>query len=393
MKQIKLKDQGLYEVRREHDGCGIGAVVNINGAKDHSIIEYGRQILINLHHRGAAGADEMTGDGAGILFQIPHEFFKEQCGQLGFTLPEPTRYGVGMVFGSQNGEIREQCERILEASIGYYGMRVMGWREVPTSNGCLGEIALAAEPTIRQVFIDGGEFENDMLKRRLYMARRRAERLVREKLGEGGEDFYVTSLSAKTICYKGMFMARQLFEYYPDLAEKSVVSCLAIVHQRYSTNTFPNWRLAQPFRCIAHNGEINTLNGNRNYMRARETIMKSEAFGDNIGDLIPVLPADTSDSGCFDAALELLVRAGRSMPHAMMMMIPEAFGPKYYISTDKRAFYEYHASIMEPWDGPAAMVFTDGRFIGGTLDRNGLRPCRYLEPIRITLNCRYIQRH
>lgn len=375
---MKLKDVGLYEVRQEHDACGIGAVVNISGKKDHSIIEYGRQILLNLHHRGAAGADEMTGDGAGILFQIPHEFFEEQCGRLGFTLPEPTHYGVGMVFGSKQDDLRKECERILESAVSYYGMTVMGWRDVPTSNGCLGEIALAAEPTIRQIFVNGGKFENDMLERRLYMARRRAEKLVREKFGEAGEDFYVTSLTAKTICYKGMFMARQLFEYYPDLAEKNVKSCLAIVHQRYSTNTFPNWRLAQPFRCVAHNGEINTLNGNRNYMRARETIMKSKAFGDDIGDLIPVLHADTSDSGCFDAALELLVRAGRSMPHAMMMMIPEAFGPKYYISTDKRAFYEYHSAIMEPWDGPAAMVFTDGRLIGGTLDRNGLRPCRYL---------------
>jgi glutamate synthase (NADPH/NADH) large chain len=378
MKNTEQKDQGLYEVRQEHDACGIGAVVNINGAKDHSIIEYGREILLNLHHRGAASADELTGDGAGILLQIPHEFFSNECEQLGFTLPQATHYGVGMVFGSKKAELREECERLLEAAISYYGMRLMGWRDVPTSNGCLGEIALTAEPTIRQVFVDGTGLENDMLERRLYMARRRAERLVREKFGDAGEDFYVTSLSSKTICYKGMFMARQLFEYYPDLAESSVKSALAIVHQRYSTNTFPNWRLAQPFRCIAHNGEINTLAGNRNYMRARETIMSSPVFGDDIGDLIPVLPAGTSDSGCFDATLELLVRAGRSMPHAMMMMIPEAFGPKYYISTDKRAFYEYHAAIMEPWDGPAAIVFTDGRFIGGTLDRNGLRPCRYL---------------
>jgi glutamate synthase domain-containing protein 2/glutamate synthase domain-containing protein 1/glutamate synthase domain-containing protein 3 len=383
---MRLKDQGLYEVRREHDACGIGAVVNISGVKDHSIIEYGKQILLNLHHRGAASADEKTGDGAGILFQIPHEFFLDECEQLGFTLPEQGHYGAGMVFGPKNKKMREQCDQILEAAIHYYGMRVMGWREVPTSSGCLGEIALAAEPTIRQVFVDGTGLESDLLERRLYLARKRAEKFVRDKFGEApstssgqaSEDFYVTSLSCRTICYKGMFMARQLFEYYPDLADKGVKSALAIVHQRYSTNTFPNWRLAQPFRCIAHNGEINTLSGNRNYMRARETTMASEVFGNDIGDLLPVLPADTSDSGCFDAALELLVRTGRSMPHAMMMMIPEAFGPKYYISTDKRAFYEYHAAIMEPWDGPAAMVFTDGRLIGGTLDRNGLRPCRYL---------------
>jgi len=375
---VQGKETGLYESRREHDACGIGAVVNISGKREHSIIEYGKQILLNLHHRGAAGADETTGDGAGILFQIPHEFFAAESGKLGFSLPDPSQYGVGMVFGSKNAEIREQCERFMEAAIGYYGMRVLGWRDVPTSSDCLGKIALTAEPAIRQVFVDGTGFKDETLERRLYMARRRAERLVAEKFGEKAEDFYIASLSARTICYKGMFMAWQLFEYYPELVDERVVSALAIVHQRYSTNTFPNWRLAQPFRCIAHNGEINTLSGNRNWMRARETVMSSELFGDDIRDLLPVLTPDMSDSACFDATLELLVRSGRSMPHSMMMMIPEAFGPKYHISTDKRAFYEYHSSILEPWDGPAAMVFTNGRVIGGTLDRNGLRPCRYL---------------
>jgi glutamate synthase (NADPH/NADH) large chain len=375
---MQEKETGLYEPRREHDGCGIGAVVKISGKREHSIIEYGKQVLLNLHHRGAAGADETTGDGAGILFQIPHEFFLAEAAELGFSLPEPSRYGAGVVFGPKNAEIREQCERLLEAAIGYYGMKVLGWRDVPTSRDCLGRIALAAEPVIRQVFVDGAGFKDDVLERHLYMARRRAERLAAEKLGQEAEDFYVTSLSSRTICYKGMFMAWQLFEYYPELADERVVSALAIVHQRYSTNTFPNWQLAQPFRCIAHNGEINTLSGNRNWMRARETVMSSEIFGDDIRDLLPVLKPEMSDSACFDSALELLVRSGRSMSHSMMMMIPEAFGPKYHISTDKRAFYEYHSSIMEPWDGPAAMVFTDGRLIGGTLDRNGLRPCRYL---------------
>jgi glutamate synthase (NADPH/NADH) large chain len=374
----KLKNQGLYESRREHDACGIGAIVNISGQRDHSIIEYGKQIIVNLHHRGAAGADETTGDGAGILFQIPHEFFFADCEKVGLLLPKPSQYGVGMVFGSKDSQIRGQCDKILEDAIGYYKMKVLGWREVPTQNDCLGQIALAAEPTIRQVFVDGSGLEEEVFERHLYMARRRAERLVRESLGEDGEDFYVTSLSCRTICYKGMFMAWQLFAYYQDLADTRVKSAIAIVHQRYSTNTFPNWRLAQPFRCIAHNGEINTLSGNRNWMQAREPKMNSTLFGNNISDLLPVLTPEASDSACFDSAVELLVRAGRSMPHAMMMMIPEAFGPKYHISTDKRAFYEYHAAIMEPWDGPAAMVFTDGRLIGGTLDRNGLRPCRYL---------------
>jgi len=375
---LRLKNQGLYETRYEHDACGIGAVVNINGKRDHSIIEYGKEILINLRHRGAAGADEATGDGAGILFQIPHEYFAVECEMLGFSLPEPGQYGVGMVFGSKDGDIRKACDGVLESAVTHYGLKILGWREVPSSNDCLGEIALAAEPSIRQIFVDGNGLKNGSLERKLYLARKRSERLVAEKVGEKGEDFYVTSLSCSTIVYKGMFMAWQLFAYYPDLADERVKSALAIVHQRYSTNTFPNWRLAQPFRCIAHNGELNTLSGNRNAMRAREKKMASEVFGDDITELFPILTPQASDSACFDSALELLVRSGRSMPHAMMMMIPEAFGPKYHISTDKRAFYEYHSAIMEPWDGPAAMVFSDGRLLGGTLDRNGLRPCRYL---------------
>jgi glutamate synthase (NADPH/NADH) large chain len=369
---------GLYDSQYEHGSCGIGAVVNISGRRDHSIIEYGKEILLNLKHRGAAGADEVTGDGAGILFQIPHKFLQTECNRLGFFLPEPSQYGVGMVFGSQNKELRAKCDRILEDSLSHYGLKALGWRDVPTSNECLGKIALQAEPTIKQIFVDGSGLEDKLLETTLYLARKRAEKLVRKNFGQESEDFYITSLSCRTICYKGMFMAWQLFAYYPDLADERVSSALAIVHQRYSTNTFPNWRLAQPLRCIAHNGEINTLSGNRNWMFARQMKMSSKVFGDNISDLFPILTPEGSDSACFDNVLELLVRAGRSMPHSIMIMIPEAFGAKYHISTDKRAFYEYHASIMEPWDGPAAMVFTDGHIIGGTLDRNGLRPCRYL---------------
>jgi glutamate synthase (NADPH/NADH) large chain len=376
--QKTYQNQGLYENRREHDGCGIGVVVNISGGRDHSIIEYGKEILLNLRHRGAAGADEITGDGAGILFQIPHEFFMPECNRLGFSLPGVSKYGVGMVFGSQDEELRKKCDEILKAALSHYGMKVLGWRDVPTSNDCLGEIALQAEPTVKQIFVDGPGLEGDLLERRLYLARKRAEKLVGKNFGQIGEDFYVTSLSCRTICYKGMFMAWQLFAYYPDLSDERVSSALAIVHQRYSTNTFPSWRLAQPLRCIAHNGEINTLSGNRNWMRVRQMKMSSEVFGDDIDDLRPLLTPEASDSACFDNVLELLVRAGRSLPHSIMMMVPEAFGASYHISTDKRAFYEYHASIMEPWDGPAAMVFTDGRIVGGTLDRNGLRPCRYL---------------
>jgi len=373
----RLRNQGLYETRYEHDACGIGAVVNICGKREHSIIEYGKQILVNLHHRGAAGADETTGDGAGILIQIPHEFFCSECEKLAFDLPEPAHYGAGMVFGTKDVTLRQRCDEILASALDYYGMTVLGWRDVPTDSSCLGQIALTAEPSIKQIFVDGGGLEGTELERRLYLARKRSERLVRENLGEAAQDFYVTSLSCRTICYKGMFMAWQLFAYYPDLANSLLRSALAIVHQRYSTNTFPNWRLAQPFRCIAHNGEINTLSGNRNWMQAREPIMANEIFGDDIDDLLPVLTPEMSDSACFDSVLELLVHGGRSIPHSMMM-IPEAFGTKYHISTDKRAFYEYHSAIMEPWDGPAAIVFTDGRLIGGTLDRNGLRPCRYV---------------
>jgi glutamate synthase domain-containing protein 1 len=265
------KNQGLYESRYEHDACGIGAVANINGKRDHSIIEYGKQILLNLHHRGAAGADETTGDGAGILFQIPHEYFDTECEKLGFSLPHASQYGVGMVFGSQDAKLRWQCNEILEAAIMNY--------EVLTSNDCLGQIALASEPSIKQIFVDGAGFEPEQLERQLYLARKQAERLVREKFGDEGQDFYVASLSSRTICYKGMFMAWQLFSYYPDLLDERVSSALAIVHQRYSTNTFPSWQLAQPLRCIAHNGEINTLSGNRNWMQARQMKMSSEIGG------------------------------------------------------------------------------------------------------------------
>ena len=329
------ENYGLYENRREHDGCGIGAVVNIAGRRDHSIIEYGKKILVNLHHRGAAGADEVTGDGAGILFQIPDEFFRGQSKSLRFSLPE-TPYGVGVVFGSQNDQLRRQCDKILENAITGYGMKVLGWRNVPTSNKCLGTIALAAEPTIKQVFVDGKGLHENLLEQKLYMARKRAEKTVRKNFGQRAEDFYVTSLSCRTICYKGMFMAWQLFAYYPDLADERVASAFAIVHQRYSTNTFPSWQLAQPLRCLAHNGEINTLSGNRNWIHARQTKMASDVFQDDIEDLFPVLTPEASDSACFDNVLELLVHAGRSMPHAMMM-IPEAFGQRYHISTDKRA--------------------------------------------------------
>ena len=379
MSQTRMPGKcGLYDPQWEHDACGIGAVANISGRRDHSIIEYGNEVLLNLMHRGAAGSDESTGDGAGILFQIPHEFFDEEVRRLHFRLPERNRYGVAMVFGPRDPGFRGRCEDLLNRAIDHLGLKVLGWRDVPTDNSCLGELAREAEPTVRQVFIDGVGLEGIALERQLYLARKRAERLVTEHFGDQAEDFYLNSMSCRTLLYKGMFMAPQLFAYYPDLSDGRIVSALALVHQRYSTNTFPNWRMAQPFRMCAHNGEINTLSGNKNRMRGREAHMSSPLLGEDLSDLRPIITPGASDSACFDNVLELLVMAGRSLPHAMMMLIPEAFGPSYHISTDKRAFYEYHAAIMEPWDGPAAMVFTDGRLVGGTLDRNGLRPARYV---------------
>ncbi len=370
--------RGLYDPQWEHDACGIGAVVNISGRRDHAIVEHGKQVLLNLRHRGAAGADESTGDGAGILMQLPHEFFQAAAARLGFSLPEPKQYGVAMLFLPRDPERRRQCEGLLAAAIEKEELKLLGWRDVPADNRCLGAIARAAEPVVRQVFIGGDGLADEELERRLYLARKRAERRIAAALAPDADGFYVPSMSCRTVCYKGMFLAPQLFAYYPDLADGEMKTALAVVHQRYSTNTFPSWRLAQPFRMIAHNGEINTLRGNASRLQAREKTMACAALGKDLSELYPILQPGGSDSACFDNCMELLVRAGRSAPHALMMMIPEAFGASYHISTDKRAFYEYHAAIMEPWDGPAAMVFTDGRLVGGTLDRNGLRPSRYV---------------
>ncbi|MBI5724970.1 MAG: glutamate synthase large subunit [Planctomycetes bacterium] len=370
--------QGLYDPRNEHDACGIGAVVNISGKRQNSIVELGKQILLNLQHRGAAGADESTGDGAGMLIQMPHEFFQSQCGRGGIKLPAAGKYGAAMVFGPRDSRLLKACKETLEKAVAHYGMKVLGWRNVPCRNECLGDLARAAEPAVEQLFIDSGGLEGDAFEGRLYMARKRAERLVGQQFGQAAIDFYIVSMSHRTLVYKGMFFAPQLFAYYPDLADREMLTAFAIVHQRYSTNTFPNWRLAQPFRMIAHNGEINTLSGNVKRMSMREMRMECPILGGDMTDLKPIAVPGGSDSAMFDNVMELLIRSGRSLPHAMMMMIPEAFGASYHISTDKRAFYEYHAAIMEPWDGPAAMVFTDGRLVGGTLDRNGLRPARYV---------------
>ena len=370
--------RGLYDPQWEHDACGIGAVVNISGRREHVIVEHGKQVLLNLQHRGAAGADESTGDGAGILLQIPHELFAAEAERLQIRLPEEKHYAVGMIFLPTDAKLRAGCEEVLTRAIEEEGLRLLGWRDVPCDNRTLGDIARAAEPVVRQCFVSGEGHEDLALERRLFVARKRAEHRVRNQFGPEAEAFYVTSLSCRTICYKGMFLAPQLFDYYPDLADSRMKTALAIVHQRYSTNTFPSWKLAQPFRMIAHNGEINTLRGNMNRLQGYEKVMSCPELAEDLSELFPILEPKGSDSASFDNLMELLVRAGRSAPHALMMMIPEAFGQRYHISTDKRAFYEYHAAILEPWDGPAAMVFTDGRLVGGTLDRNGLRPCRYV---------------
>ncbi len=372
------KAKGLYDPRWEHDACGVGAVMNLSGRREHDIIDQAKQVLLNLHHRGAAGSDETTGDGAGILFQVPHELFAEEAERLGLAIGESGAYGVGMIFMPHSAELRRLCEEVLGLAVADYGMTVLGWRDVPGDNSCLGELARECEPVIRQVFIDGAGRGEDDLEDALYRARKRTERLIARQLPEAADDFYIVSMSARTICYKGMFFAHQLFAYYPDLADPRLTSAMAVVHQRYSTNTFPSWPLAQPFRMLAHNGEINTISGNRNRMWARQHSLARELGEKAVEDIVPVLTAGASDSAQFDNAMEFLIRGGRSLPHSAMMMIPEAFGASYHISTDKRAFYEYHASIMEPWDGPAAMVFTDGRLVGGMLDRNGLRPARYV---------------
>src|SRR5438094_2609287 len=371
--------QGLYDPANERDACGIGFVANIKGQKSHDIILKGIQVLINLTHRGACGCAPETGDGAGVLIQIPHKFFARECAKLGFTLPDPGEYGVGMVFLPVEKHLRLQCEGILERITREEGLTVLGWRDTPIDSSAIGRVARGSQPYIQQLFIRGAAgVDQDTLERKLYIIRKRAESEVAASDMPDRGDFYIPSLSARTIVYKGLLLAPQIANFYGELSDPDVTSALCLVHQRFSTNTFPTWQLAHPFRYIAHNGEINTLKGNVNWMHARESILASPLFGDDIKKLFPVVAPDGSDSANFDNAVELLFQAGRPMPHAMAMLIPEAWSSNQHMHPDKKAFYEYHASLMEPWDGPAAIAFTDGRVIGATLDRNGLRPARYL---------------
>jgi glutamate synthase (NADPH/NADH) large chain len=372
-----MKHHGLYDPWYEHDSCGVGFVVNVNGQRSHQLVTDGITILKNLTHRGAVGGDAKTGDGAGILVQIPHLFFKKECGRQGIALPKEGAYGVAMLFLPQEEHARERAVTVIETTVAKESGSILGWRDVPVHPEVLGATARDAMPYITQVFVAFGATMGEELERRLYITRKSIENAARQERFTN-HDFYISSFSSKTIVYKGLFVAPQFDHFYPDLTDDDFQSALALSHQRYSTNTMPSWPLAQPFRYIAHNGEINTLRGNINKMKAREKNISSPLFGDEIKKLPPVADTASSDSGIFDNVFELLKQGGRSLEHAMMMMIPEAFGTKYHISEDKRAFYEYHASIMEPWDGPAAVAFTDGVKIGAALDRNGLRPARYI---------------
>ncbi len=380
MKQCGLPSkQGLYDPQYEHDACGIGFVVNIKGAKSHRIVREGLTVLCNLDHRGARGAESTTGDGAGILLQIPHSFLKHSCSKLGLELPESGQYAVGMIFLPPDPADRLTCEQQFEKFIVAEGQTVLGWRTVPTCNISIGKSAKVSQPFIRQVFIGRNAALADELafERKLYVIRKQAEKAIRYGGAESGRYFYVASLSCRTIVYKGMLTPEQVEEFYPDLADPLMESALALVHSRFSTNTFPSWERAHPNRYLIHNGEINTLRGNYNWMHARESMFQSAMFGSDMAKITPIVNSDGSDSAMFDESLEFMMLAGRSLPHAVMMMIPEPWSKHESMDPAKRAFYEYHSCLMEPWDGPAAMAFSDGKIVGAVLDRNGLRPARY----------------
>jgi len=368
--------QGLYDPQYEHDACGVGFVANIDGTKSHEIIVRGIRVLENLLHRGATGGDEKTGDGAGILVQIPDGFLQRECGSLGLKLPPAGKYGIGMLFLPGEQSLAAQCRATFAEVVREEGLHLLGWREVPTDPAALGAKAREEQPLVVQCFISGVQDDPVIMERKLYVVRKLAERRIEEQL-HPGDKFYIPSLSCRTIVYKGLLLGTQLGEFYADLKAPDFISAVAVIHQRYSTNTFPSWKLAQPFRYLGHNGEINTLRGNIRHMRSRERLLGSHRLNGDLAKLLPIIDAGGSDSGCLDNALELLVAGGRDIPHALMMLIPQAWGPKYPMGPDLRGFFEYNSGLMEPWDGPAAVAFTDGSVAGALLDRNGLRPCRY----------------
>src|SRR5713226_7875203 len=372
---------GLYDPRHEHDACGVGFVVDIKGRKSHDIVRKSLQVLMNLAHRGACGCEVNTGDGAGILLQVPDKFLRKVAPA---PLPPAGEYGVGLVFLPREAEHRESIQRLIAEIVAEEGQRLIGWRDVPTDDSPVGPSAVAVEPVFRQIFIAGGHVDRIdeqrvRFERKLYVIRKRIERAVDAlPMPEPVRKFfYIVSLSCNTLIYKGMLTASQIESMFPDLTDPDVESALALVHQRFSTNTFPSWPLAHPYRYIAHNGEINTLTGNINWMRAREGLLQSPLFGDDLQKLLPVIREGGSDTATFDNVLEFLVMSGRSLPHAILMMIPEPWANHEGLEPEVKAFYEYNSSLMEPWDGPASIAFTDGTVVGAVLDRNGLRPSRY----------------
>jgi glutamate synthase (NADPH/NADH) large chain len=373
--------QGLYHPSFEKDSCGVGFIAHIKGSKSHQIIADALTMLERMEHRGACGCEPNTGDGAGILIQVPHEFFSSECHKLGFKLPSFGSYGVGLVFFPRDARVREECRTVLNRQIKKMKMTLLGYRPLPTSNHQLGDSALLAEPVMEQVFIKRPDAiaSPDDFERKLFILRKYSTRIISESVKGVDQQFYFSSLSYKTIAYKGMVTSGQLRPYFADLENDEVVSALAVIHSRFSTNTFPSWRLAQPFRFIAHNGEINTVRGNINWLKSKESFFTSRHFTrEELDMILPICNPVQSDSSNLDNAIELLVHAGRSLPHVMMMLIPEAWDGNEHMSEEKKAFYEYHANLMEPWDGPASITFTDGKIVGATLDRNGLRPSRFV---------------
>ena len=371
MKKERPQQQGLYRQEFEHENCGIGFVAHLKGKKSHSIIRQGLEVLANMTHRGAEGADSKTGDGAGVLIQVPRDFYLIQ----GYPVPPTGQFGTGLVFLPQNDSDANACKKIFTDIIAEEGVNLIGFRDVPRDNTVIGEISRAAEPLIVQILL-GADLSQDDLERKLYIIRKRTENVIRDSNITQKSFFYIPSLSTKVLVYKGMLTSPQLGEYFLDLKDERLQSAIALVHSRFSTNTFPSWDLAQPFRMLGHNGEINTIKGNRFWMEARESILKSDKLGD-LSRLYPIIEPDKSDSASLDNVLEFLIMSGKSLPYAMSVLIPESINDKNPISNELKAFYKYHSTFLEPWDGPASLIFSDGRYIGGMLDRNGLRPSRY----------------
>src|SRR5687768_1614580 len=373
-------NKGLYDPQFEHDACGIGFVASIKGNKSHQHISDALTVLENMEHRGACGCENNTGDGAGILIQIPHEFFFDECVKLGVHLPSFGKYGVGVIFFPKEIKLREECRDIFNRAAEKLGLEILTYRSVPVNTTNIGPTALSVEPVMEQVFIACPDHINNPqdFERKLFVLRKYASHVIDNTVRKDAIGFYIASLSFKTVVYKGQLTSMQVRNYFPDLSNKRVVSAFGLVHSRFATNTFPSWKLAQPFRFIAHNGEINTLQGNINWLKTSEKGFISQFFSKEEMDmLLPIVTQGQSDSACLDNMIELLTLTGRSLPHVMMMLIPEAWDGNEQMDPVKKAFYEFHSAFMEPWDGPASISFTDGKIIGATLDRNGLRPSRY----------------